>query len=111
MRGESAADQVCVERDELLSEVPDGRKVAGGSGVFEIVAGRWAEDGGRVGDETGEKRKREELTQRATEAQRAQRREGKFKTRTLKTEGCGTRSEVAPRITAIWSNRPVQNQR
>ena len=38
-----------------MREVPDGRKVAGGPRVFAIVAGRLAEDGGRIGNEIGKK--------------------------------------------------------
>ena len=55
MRRRSAADQVCVERDELLPGVSDRREIVGGPGFFAIVERGLAENGGRVGDEAGKK--------------------------------------------------------
>ena len=43
VRGAGAADPVCVERDELLRAMPDGRKAVGGSGAVAAVGEGLAE--------------------------------------------------------------------
>src|SRR5215467_5522518 len=53
LRHTDSADQVRCKRDQLLSDLPDERKTAGGPGLLAAVAGRLAEDSGRVGDEDG----------------------------------------------------------
>ena len=50
MREQDSADQICGERDELLCDLPDGREIVGGQGVFALVEGRLAADVGRIGD-------------------------------------------------------------
>src|SRR5262245_24229218 len=55
MRDSNPADQVCFERDELLSDVPDEREAAGRSGVFALAARRLAKIARGIGNEDGEK--------------------------------------------------------
>src|SRR5215470_12824350 len=62
MRRASATNQVCVERDELLPDVPDWQEIAGGPSVFEAVARGLAEDGGGIGNENGAQEKSADLT-------------------------------------------------
>src|SRR5258706_3275954 len=51
MREQDSEDQVRVQRNQLLRDVPDRREIAGGSRVFETVTGGLAANARRVGDE------------------------------------------------------------
>ena len=52
LRRAGAADCLCRERNELLREVPDWRKVVGGSLAVALTQGRLAAQFGGVGGDT-----------------------------------------------------------